>query len=71
MEKLAQAPGGPFAVRREFDLPDGIHVVRKDRLVEHDRSNQVRHFEFKFEEYDASGTFTGITTGARTTARGR
>lgn len=25
-------------------------------MIEHDRINQVRHFEFKFEEFEAGGT---------------
>lgn len=54
-EKLAQKPSAALQVRREFDLPNGHHVVRKERLVQHDRVNQVRHFEFKFEEFDPAG----------------
>jgi SAM-dependent methyltransferase len=54
-KKLARMPGEPFALQREFDLANGIHVVRKDRLVQHDRGSQVRHFEFLFEEFDADG----------------
>jgi SAM-dependent methyltransferase len=53
--KLAQTPSDRFVVRREFDLPNGHHVVRKERLVEHDPVNQVRGFEFRFEEFDAAG----------------
>jgi SAM-dependent methyltransferase len=55
-EALAQKPGGPFVVRREFNLPNGHHVVRKDRLVEHDIVHQTRRFEFRFEEFDTAGT---------------
>jgi SAM-dependent methyltransferase len=55
LEKLAQKPSDVFVVRREFDLPNGHHVMRKERLVEHDAGKQVRHFEFKFEEYDLAG----------------
>jgi SAM-dependent methyltransferase len=55
LERLAQKPSDTFVVRREFDLPSGHHVVRKDRLVKHDSVNQVRHFEFRFEEFDAAG----------------
>ncbi len=54
-EILAQKPDGPFVVRREFNLPNGHHAVRKDRLVEHDIVHQIRRFEFKFEEFDAAG----------------
>lgn len=50
LEKLSQKPG-PFALQREFDLPNGNHVLRKVRLVEHDLIQQVRQFEFRFEEY--------------------
>jgi SAM-dependent methyltransferase len=55
LEKLTHSAVGPFELRREFDLPGGIHVIRKERLVEHDHLNQVRRFEFKFEEFDANG----------------
>lgn len=55
---LDRKPGNEFVVRREFDLPNGHHVLRKERLVEHDAANQVRHFEFKFEEYDLAGNLT-------------
>jgi len=54
-ERLAQRPSDVFSVRREFDLPNGHHVLRKERLVQHDRGNQVRHFEFKFEEFNTVG----------------
>ena len=50
--RLAQLPSPQFEVRREFDLPDGRHVLRKQRLVAHDPVTQVRHFEFRFEVYD-------------------
>jgi len=53
--KLAQKPNNVFAVRREFDLPNGHHVIRKERLIEHDTVSQVRLFEFRFEEYDVTG----------------
>jgi len=55
LETLARKPDGAFVVRREFDLPDGHHVVRQDRLVEHDVVQQIRRFEFKFEEFDSTG----------------
>jgi len=54
-EKLAQSPSDVFTVRHEFDLPNGHHVLRKERLVQHDRVNQVRHFEFKFQEFNTAG----------------
>lgn len=53
-EKLSQKPE-PLALQREFDLPNGNHVLRKVRLVEHDLVRQVRQFEFRFEEYDKAG----------------
>lgn len=53
--RLAQKPGVVFVTRREFDLPNGHHVIRKERLVAHDAVNQVRRFEFKFEEYSPAG----------------
>jgi SAM-dependent methyltransferase len=55
VERLAQKPTETFVVRREFDLPNGHHVVRHDRLVKHDVVQQVRQFEFKFEEFDTAG----------------
>jgi SAM-dependent methyltransferase len=54
-ERLAEAPRETFAVAREFELPDGGRVLRKQRLAAHDRGRQVRRFEFLFEEYDAGG----------------
>jgi ubiquinone/menaquinone biosynthesis C-methylase UbiE len=51
-ENLAQEPGEEFVVRREFDLPNGNHVMRKNRLATHDVNRQVRCFEMKFEEYN-------------------
>jgi SAM-dependent methyltransferase len=53
--RLSEAPSDEFDLRREFDLPNGHHVRRKERLVEHDRLAQVRRFEFKFEELNRSG----------------
>lgn len=53
-QKLAEKPGEVFVVRREFDLSNGHHVVRKERLVKHDVVNQVHYFEFKFEEFDTA-----------------
>jgi SAM-dependent methyltransferase len=54
-ERLKLVPVGEFVVRREFDLPNGHRVIRKDRLAAHDVENQVRRFEFVFEEYDRAG----------------
>ncbi len=33
LELLSRPPDGEFELRREFDLPNGHHVVRKDRFV--------------------------------------
>jgi SAM-dependent methyltransferase len=52
---LAQEPNGRFVVRREFDLPNGHHVIRRDRFVRNDVVNQIQHCELRFEEYDAAG----------------
>jgi hypothetical protein len=40
-ERLKQAPGVEFMVRREFALPNEHRVIRKDRLAAHDSKNQV------------------------------
>lgn len=53
--RLAEPPSDSFDLRRAFELPNGHHVRRKQRLVEHDVLTQVRRFEFKFEERDRSG----------------
>jgi len=52
---LAQQPNGPFVLRREFDLPNGHHVIRRDRFAKNDIVNQVQHYELQFKEYDAAG----------------
>lgn len=52
---MAQEPDGPFILRREFDLPNGHHVKRRERFVKNDLVNQIRHHEIRFEEYDATG----------------
>lgn len=52
---LAERPSQFYTARREFNLPNGNRVVRQTRLLEHDPVNQIRHFEFKFEEYDVQG----------------
>jgi SAM-dependent methyltransferase len=54
--KLAQKSNGPFVVRNEFDLPNGRHVIRKDRFVKNDIVNQIQYTELKFEEYDSTGS---------------
>lgn len=55
-EHLAVKPSESFTVVREFELPDGNRVLRKQRLAAHDRSRQVRRFDFLFEEYDPDGS---------------
>jgi len=55
LDRLAQKPDDAYVVRQEFDLPNGHHVLRKERLVRHDVVQQVRQFEFKFEEFDTAG----------------
>ncbi len=52
---LASEPDRPFILRREFDLPNGHHVIRKDRSVQNDIASQIQHSELRFEEYDAAG----------------
>lgn len=54
-QKLAQKPDGQFVVRGEFDLPNGHHVIRKDRFVRNDIVMQIQHTELRFEEYDTNG----------------
>jgi SAM-dependent methyltransferase len=55
-QMLAQEPDGAFFIRREFDLPNGHHVIRKDRVVRNDIRNQIHHSELRFEEYDGTGS---------------
>jgi SAM-dependent methyltransferase len=52
---LAQKPGARFVLRRELDLPNGHHVIRRDRHVRNDIINQVQYTEIRFEECDSSG----------------
>lgn len=52
---MAMEPDGQFILRKEFDLPNGHHVIRKDRFVKNDKVNQIQHWELKFEEYDCTG----------------
>jgi len=52
---LAQAPDAPFRVRREFDLPNGNHVVRSDRFVSNDPALQIQHCEIRFQETAPDG----------------
>ena len=55
-EKMAGKPDQPFEYRKEFDLPDGHHVVRYDRFIKNDLQNQIQHFEIPFEEFDQTST---------------
>ncbi len=59
---LAQEPDEPFSVRREFDLPNGHHVIRKDRFVKNDPLLQINYAELRFEEYDAESTLVNERT---------
>jgi SAM-dependent methyltransferase len=59
---LAQDPNQPFAVRREFDLPNGHHVIRKDRFVKNDSMHQIQYAELRFEEYDLDGVMVNAHT---------
>ncbi len=52
---LAKEPDQPFSVRREFDLPNGNHGIRKDRFVRNDPALQIQHSELRIEEYDTEG----------------
>ncbi|MBN1901735.1 methyltransferase domain-containing protein [Candidatus Sumerlaeota bacterium] len=52
---LAKDSEDSFRVLREFDLPDGNHVVQSQRFAKHDRAKQILYFEFKFEEKDRNG----------------
>ena len=38
---MAQEPDGPFILQREFDLPNGHSVKRRDRFVKNDLENQI------------------------------
>lgn len=57
---LAKEPDEPFAVRSEFDLPNGHHVIRKDRFVKNDPVQQIQYSDLRFEEYDADGLLLNI-----------
>ena len=56
IELLAQKPNGPFIIRKEYDLSNGNHVIRKDRFVKNDIINQIQHCEILFEEFDSTRT---------------
>ena len=55
-ERLARAVEGAFIVKQEFDLPNGNHVIRRNRVVHNDLVSQVNYMEVRFEEYLPSGT---------------
>lgn len=61
-QRLAEEPDGPFVLRREYDLPNGHHVIRRDRFVRNDVINQIQQYEIRFEEYDSSGTLVRVRT---------
>lgn len=55
LEELAQEIATDTVKRSEFRLPSGNRVLRQIYLQAHDSVAQVRHFRFKFEEYDRAG----------------
>ena len=54
-EQLAQTAEGTFVMKKEFDLPNGNHVIRRDRFVRNDVANQIKYTEIRFEEYLSTG----------------
>ncbi len=60
--RLAEEPDGPFVVRKEYDLPNGHHVIRRDRFVRNDLVRQIQHYQIRFEEYDSSSTLVRART---------
>ena len=54
-EQLAQTAEGAFFVKKEFDLPSGNHVIRRDRFVRNDVVDQIKYTEIRFEEYGPAG----------------
>jgi SAM-dependent methyltransferase len=54
-EQLAQPPDSAFFVKHEFELPNGNHVIRRDRFVRNDVVDQIKYTEIRFEEYLPSG----------------
>jgi SAM-dependent methyltransferase len=67
LSRLAAPGDGEFKLRREFVLPNGNRVVRKDRFVRNDYVNQVNESELLFEEYDGSGKLVRSRTVPLTT----
>jgi SAM-dependent methyltransferase len=53
--KLAQPPDEEFTFRKEYDLPNGNHVIQKRRWRGTDLVNQINTEEILFEEYDPDG----------------
>jgi ubiquinone/menaquinone biosynthesis C-methylase UbiE len=60
--RLADEPDGPFVVRKEYDLPNGHHVIRRDRFVRNDVVRQIQYYEMRFEEYDSRATLVRART---------
>lgn len=54
-EQLDQPVVGAFFIKKEFDLPNGNHVIRCDRFVRNDLVNQIKHTEIRFEEFLPTG----------------
>lgn len=51
-----QDPDAPFKVTKEYDLPNGNHVVRSDRFVSNDPVMQIQHCERRFQEFSPNGS---------------
>lgn len=52
---MSQRPDGQFITQKEFELPNGNNVIRKDRFVRNDRATQIQYTELKFEETNPDG----------------
>jgi len=61
-ERLARTAEDSFIIKQEFDLPNGNHVIRRDRFLHNDRVSQVNYMEVHFEEYLPSGTLVSERT---------
>ena len=59
---LAQEPDQPFSVRGKSDLPNGHHLIRKDRFLKNDPVLQIQYAELRFEEYDSEGALVAERT---------
>jgi len=60
-EVLMQEPDSPFEVIKEYDMPNGNHVVRSDRFVSNDPVTQVQHCERRFQEFSRDGALATET----------